>query len=101
MREASIKDSQGHGGRIPPVQRDDYTDDTTLPWPTRLRLMIEELWDDLSQANPHHEAARQALAPLHQHARQEEENDLAKTGIPGTTSSSDPSTPSTRPQPRT
>ena len=50
--------SDGHapGGRVPPAWRSDSTNYRTLPWPTRLRLMIE--------------------------ARQEEENDLAKAGTP-------------------
>jgi hypothetical protein len=82
MKEAGMKDRQGPGGRVPPVQRQDATDYRTLPWPTRLRLMIEELWDELSQADPQHDAARHALASLHQQARKEEERNLAKAGTP-------------------
>ena len=81
MKEGGMKDRQGRGGRVPPVQRN-ATDYRTLPWSTRLRLMIEELWDELSQADPLHDAARQALASLHQQAREEEERDLAKAGTP-------------------
>jgi hypothetical protein len=77
-----MKDSQGPGGHVPPVQRKDTTGHRTLPWPTRLRLMIEELWDELSQADPQHDSARQALESLHQQTREEEERDLAKAGTP-------------------
>jgi hypothetical protein len=70
------------GSRVPPVQRHDTTDHWTLPWATRFRLMVEQLWDELSEANPLHDTARQALASVHQHARHEEERDLARTGMP-------------------
>jgi hypothetical protein len=77
-----MKDTHAPGGRVPPVQRKDSVNYRTLPWSTRLRLMIEGLWEELSQADPQYDAARQALASLHQQARQEEEHDLAKAGTP-------------------
>lgn len=70
------------GGRIPPVERRSNTDRRTLPWETRFRLLIETLWDELSQADPLYNAARQALRSIHQQAREKEESDLAKTGMP-------------------
>jgi hypothetical protein len=74
-----MNDSHPPGRRVPP-QGNNSTSHTTLPWPTRFRLMIEDLWDELSEANPQHHTARQALASLHQQARHEEEHDLAKAG---------------------
>jgi hypothetical protein len=70
------------GSRVSPAQRHDTTDHKTLPWATRFRLMIEELWDELSEADPLHDMAREALASVHQHARREEERNLASTGMP-------------------
>jgi hypothetical protein len=70
------------GGRVPPVERHGTTDRRTLPWATRFRLMIETLWDELSEADPLYDAARQTLGSIHQQAREEEESDLAKTGMP-------------------
>jgi hypothetical protein len=77
-----MNDSHRHGGRVPPLPNNS-TLSVILPWPTRFRFLIEELWEELSEANLQHDTARQVLASLHQQARQREENDLAKAGIPG------------------